>query len=128
MSIKIIRDERSDLQEILDLQYLAYQSEAALFRSKDIPPLKQTLDNLIYYVDYVTVVMFPLYTTGLLSKLRLKSTYPKFNSIPQPVSKAVAFIVIFAVTALIRVIESIRIDHIVVWCFISSEVGRFFAF
>ena len=47
MSIKIIRAERSNLQEILDLQYLAYQSEAALFRSKDIPPLKQTLDNLM---------------------------------------------------------------------------------
>ena len=51
MSIKIIRAERSDLQEILDLQYLAYQSEAALFRSKDIPPLKQTLDNLIEEYD-----------------------------------------------------------------------------
>ena len=33
----------SDLQEILDLQYLAYQSEAALFGTQDIPPLKQTL-------------------------------------------------------------------------------------
>ena len=36
-----------DLQEILQLQYLSYQSEAALFESKDIPPLKQTLDELI---------------------------------------------------------------------------------
>lgn len=34
------------LQEILDLQYLAYQSEAKLFGNKDIPPLKQTLDEL----------------------------------------------------------------------------------
>ena len=37
----------NDLQEILKLQYLSYQSEAALFGSKDIPPLKQTLDEVI---------------------------------------------------------------------------------
>ena len=38
--------ERGDLPEILQLQYLAYQSEAALYGSKDIPPLKQTLDGV----------------------------------------------------------------------------------
>ena len=37
----------SDLQEILQLQYLAYQSEADLFGSRDIPPLKQTLDEVV---------------------------------------------------------------------------------
>lgn len=42
----IIKAQYDDLQEILDLQYLAYQSEAALFGNKDIPPLKQTLDEL----------------------------------------------------------------------------------
>ena len=36
---------------------------------------------------YVTVVMFPLYTTGLLSRFRLKSTHPRFDSIPRPVCK-----------------------------------------
>ena len=35
-----------DLQEILDLQYLAYQSEAKLFNNQDIPPLKQTLQEV----------------------------------------------------------------------------------
>ena len=35
-----------DLREILNLQYLAYQSEAELFGSKDIPPLKQTLADV----------------------------------------------------------------------------------
>ena len=35
-----------DLQEILDLQYLAYQSEAKLFNNQDIPPLKQTLHEV----------------------------------------------------------------------------------
>ena len=39
----ITRATEDDLKEILDLQYLAYQSEAALFGTKDIPPLKETL-------------------------------------------------------------------------------------
>ena len=43
----IVKAEYKDLQEILTLQYLAYQSEAELFGSKDIPPLKQTLDEVI---------------------------------------------------------------------------------
>ena len=43
----IIKAEYNDLQEILDLQYLSYQSEADLFGSRDIPPLKQTLDEVI---------------------------------------------------------------------------------
>ncbi len=43
----ILKAEREDLQEILQLQYLAYQSEANLFGSSDIPPLKQTLDEVV---------------------------------------------------------------------------------
>lgn len=39
----IKKAEKRDLQEILDLQYLAYQSEARLFSDFNIPPLKQTL-------------------------------------------------------------------------------------
>ena len=42
----IVRAKEEDLQEILDLQYLAYQSEAALFGTQDIPPLKETLDEV----------------------------------------------------------------------------------
>ena len=42
----IERAERRDLREILDLQYLAYQSEAELFGSRDIPPLRQTLEEV----------------------------------------------------------------------------------
>lgn len=38
--------ELSDLREILELQYLAYQSEARLFNDPDIPPLMQTLSDL----------------------------------------------------------------------------------
>lgn len=37
----------NDLETILKLQYLAYQSEAELFGTKDIPPLKQTLEEVI---------------------------------------------------------------------------------
>ena len=41
--MNIIKADKGDLSEILDLQYLAYQSEARLFNNEDIPPLKQTL-------------------------------------------------------------------------------------
>jgi GNAT superfamily N-acetyltransferase len=43
----IYKAELKDLQEILDLQYLAYQSEANLFGNRDIPPLKQTIEEVI---------------------------------------------------------------------------------
>ena len=43
----ITKAEKEDLEEILKLQYLTYQSEAALFGNKDIPPLKQTLEEVI---------------------------------------------------------------------------------
>ncbi|MDE6853014.1 MAG: GNAT family N-acetyltransferase [Lachnospiraceae bacterium] len=46
MNIK--KAEKDDLSEILDLQYLAYQSEARLFDNQDIPPLKQTLTDVEY--------------------------------------------------------------------------------
>lgn len=42
----IIEAEKEDLQEILDLQYLAYQSEAALLNNSHIPPLLQTLGEV----------------------------------------------------------------------------------
>lgn len=42
----ILKALQDDLQEILALQYLAYQSEAALFGNKDIPPLKETIEEL----------------------------------------------------------------------------------
>ena len=38
----ITKAEKADLQQILDLQYLAYQSEAKLLNDFTIPPLKQT--------------------------------------------------------------------------------------
>ena len=47
INISIYKADYDDLEEILQLQYLAYQSEAALFETDDIPPLKQSLDELI---------------------------------------------------------------------------------
>ena len=43
----ILKANRNDLQVILQLQYLAYQSEADLFGSRDISPLKQTIDEVV---------------------------------------------------------------------------------
>lgn len=53
---------------------------------------------------YVTIVMFPLYTTGLLSRLRIRKTGR--SRIPGPVLKVIAFIAAFAVAALIRIVLS----------------------
>lgn len=47
MDIQIIRADRNDLSKILQLQYLAYQSEADLFGRRDIPPLQQTLAEVV---------------------------------------------------------------------------------
>ncbi len=57
----IQKAEYDDLSEILKLQYLAYQSEADLFGSRDIPPLKQTLDEVISE-----------YNDGLILKIQSK--------------------------------------------------------
>ena len=46
METVIRRAGPEDLREILALQYLAYQSEADLFGSRDIPPLRQTIEEL----------------------------------------------------------------------------------
>ena len=42
----IDKAQTCDLKAILELQYLAYQSEAKLFNSSDIPPLKQTIEEV----------------------------------------------------------------------------------
>ena len=57
--ISISKANMEDLQEILKLQYLAYQSEAALFGNNDIPPLRQTLDEVIeeYYKGIILKLM-----------------------------------------------------------------------
>lgn len=53
-SFTITKTARKDLEEILQLQYLAYQSEAALFGNKDIPPLKETIEEVIAEFELFT--------------------------------------------------------------------------
>ena len=55
---------------------------------------------------YVTVLMFPLYTTGLLSKIRIHRPSSRFGGIPGPVLKVMGFVAAFAVAALIRLLIS----------------------
>ena len=42
----IEKAQKEDLKEILELQYLAYQSEAKLFGDIDIPLLRQTIEEV----------------------------------------------------------------------------------
>jgi ribosomal protein S18 acetylase RimI-like enzyme len=56
MNVKIEKAKREDLNEILELQYLAYQSEAALFGTNDIPPLRQTLDEVVEEYNVGTIL------------------------------------------------------------------------
>ena len=65
--------------------------------------------NLLRYVYgiaealiYVTVLMFPLYTTGLLSKIRIKRTRSNKIMLPDPALKIIGFIIAFVVAALRR--------------------------
>jgi GNAT superfamily N-acetyltransferase len=44
--MNIIKANHEDLQEILNLQYHAYQSEAELCNNPNIPPLTQTLKDM----------------------------------------------------------------------------------
>ena len=70
-------------------------------------------NNLFRYVYgisealiFVTVLMFPLYTTGLLSKIRIRTTNSKFKNIPVPAIRIIGFIAAFAIAALIRILIS----------------------
>ena len=82
------------------LIYLVLDQTGAYDRSSLFRYIYGISETLIY----VTVVMFPLYTTGLLSKIRIRSTNPKFKSIPGPVLKVIGFIVVFLAAAVIKVL------------------------
>lgn len=45
--MKILPADKSDLKDILDLQYLAYRSEAERYNDFTIPPITQTLPELL---------------------------------------------------------------------------------
>ena len=69
---EIKRAERGDLQEILQLQYLAYQSEAYLFGSRDIPPLKQTLDEVVEEYNSGVILKIVDDTNTIIGSVRAK--------------------------------------------------------
>lgn len=54
--MNIYKADYKDLDEILRLQYLAYKSEAALFGTDDIPPLKQKIEEVIGEYERGTIL------------------------------------------------------------------------
>ena len=51
---RIVRAEITDAAEILELQKIAYRSEAVLYDDWSIPPLTQTLDDIRKEFDHKT--------------------------------------------------------------------------
>ncbi len=47
MNVTIEPAQRSDAEQILKLQYVCFREEAALYGDYDIPPLKQTMGELL---------------------------------------------------------------------------------
>jgi len=55
-NLLITRATRNDLEEILKLQYLAYQQEAALYHDATIPPLRETIEELRALFPQLTIL------------------------------------------------------------------------
>lgn len=62
MDATISRANERDAAEILDLQKLAYQTEAMLYQDWSIPPLLQTLDEL--RAEFVTMTFLKAVADG----------------------------------------------------------------
>ncbi|NLT09304.1 MAG: GNAT family N-acetyltransferase [Ruminococcus sp.] len=70
----ITQAEREDLPEILQLQYLAYQTEADLFGSRDIPPLKQTLDEVIVEFESGIILKMTDESNNIIGSVRARES------------------------------------------------------
>ena len=79
--MKIVKAEYKDLSEILKLQYLAYQSEAALFGTDDIPPLKETLEEVQEEYNSGVVLKMVSEDDSIIGSVRAKEAngYKKFK-------------------------------------------------
>ena len=66
----IKKARKEELEEILKLQYLAYQSEARLFGDMDIPPLKQTLEEVYEEFEKGTVLKAVDEEGGIIGSVR----------------------------------------------------------
>jgi len=54
--LEILRASEKDMQEILDLQKLAFQENAVRYDDPDIPPLIQTLDEFVEKAKGYTIL------------------------------------------------------------------------
>ena len=52
----IIESDKNDLKDILELQKLSYQQEAHIYNDYNIPPLKQTYDEILNEYDKMTIL------------------------------------------------------------------------
>ncbi|MBO4495285.1 MAG: GNAT family N-acetyltransferase [Clostridiales bacterium] len=71
-SFTITKAAHEDLEEILQLQYLAYQSEAALFGNKDIPPLKETLEEVVAEFEHGIILKMVDENGKIIGSVRAK--------------------------------------------------------
>lgn len=68
--MKICKVTKKDLPEILDLQYLAFQSEVNLFKNKKDLPLKQTLDELADELENGVILKLVLDDDTIIGSVR----------------------------------------------------------
>ena len=68
--MKLEKAVLDDLPDILKLQYLAYQSEAELNNNYDIPPLKQTLEEVVREYHKGTVLKAADEEKGIIGSVR----------------------------------------------------------
>lgn len=66
----IEKAQKYDCKEILELQYLAYQSEAKLFGNMDIPPLKQTVEEVYDEFEKGTILKAVDENGGIIGSVR----------------------------------------------------------
>lgn len=78
--IKIAIADPTDSAEIINLQRLAYQSEAELYNDWSLPPLTQTIDNLIQeFSRSVILKRFQAIASSALLEPELKMIYAKLD-------------------------------------------------
>lgn len=68
--MNITQAKREDLRDILDLQYLAYQSEAEIYNDHNIPPLKQTLEDVESEFDKGVILKATDETGNIIGSVR----------------------------------------------------------
>ena len=71
--VEIKKADKADLKEILELQYLAYQSEAALFGGKKIPPLTETPEEIEAEYEQGVILKMVDSDGRIIGSVRVKS-------------------------------------------------------